>query len=189
MSTPDTPPPHDQQLLLRACANALWPLLRKRYWRPRKITRSISPTGNPRGHHYSTGHIPTPEPTLDVLLNDPYIEAITTADETRLGYGLAISLTRADANTALARAPAAVAAAYEEALDMRILKFQRPFTWEIDRYRRNRELPRTAALGLLAVANAAIVTRLTTEQETTLYDDAAPVVLAEIEDAVERGRA
>lgn len=156
---------------LRAACNALWPLLRKRHWETAKKTRAISPTGNPRGHNYAPGQIPGPEPTIEVIDHIRYLEATAHSTETRLGYGIAIELTRVDAERALSLMPAAAAAEYDEALHNRELRFQHPFTWETDRYRRNRALPRRAAIALQAVAAAATVRILTPEENAALIDD------------------
>ncbi len=164
--------PETNLQLLRACSNALWPKLRKRRWEPYKATHTIHPTGNPRGHHYAPpGTIPGPEPTLDVILNDPYIEATATSDDTRLGYGLAIELTRANAYRALSNLPASHQADYEAALDLPALKLQRPFIYRNGRYTRNETLTKRAALALLAVASAATIQRLTEQQDDELRHD------------------
>ena len=161
----------DNPQILRAAANALWPKLRKRRWEPYKATHTIHPTGNPRGHSYNSGTIPGPEPTLDVILNDPYIEATATSDDTRLGIGLAIELTRANAYAALSALPVSHQADYEEALDLPALKMQRPFIYRNGRYTRNETLTKRAALALLAVASAAKVERLTEQQDDELRHD------------------
>lgn len=162
--------PNEQQLL-RAVSNALWPKLRKRRWEPYKATEAISPTGNPRGHTYATGYIPGPEPTIDILINDPYIRATATSDTTRLGHGLVIELTRANAYKALAALPAHYQAEYEEALDLPVLKLQRPFIYRNNRYVRNETLTKRAAVALLAVAAAAEVTLLSEQQDDELRHD------------------
>lgn len=161
----------DLQQLHCAVANALWPKLRKRRWEPYKFKEAISPIGNPRGYGYNTGSIPGPEPTVEVLINDPYIEATATSNETRLGYGIVIELTRANAHRALANLPAAHQAEYEEALDIPALKLQRAFVYRNKRYYRNETLTRKASQALLAVASAAKIRRLTPEQDDELRHD------------------
>lgn len=162
----------DPTQLTRAVANALWRYLRKRHWKPATTARSLSPTGAPRSHHYSGGgHIPGPEPTIEILDYDPYLRVIATADETRLGHGLAIHLTRRNTDRALSALLPEQIADYEEALNNPQLKIQKPFTWKGDRYRRNELLTRPAARALEAVAAAADITPLTPEQEASLTED------------------
>ena len=174
---------HNLQLL-RATCNAIWPLLRKRHWETAKKTRAISPTGNPRGHNYAPGQIPGPEPTLEVIDHIHYLEATAHSTETRLGYGIAIELTRVDAERALSLMPAAAAAEYDEALHNRELRFQHPFVWKGDRYRRNDKLPKRAAQALQAVAAEASLRVLTPEEDAALLDDGgihADAVFASVE--------
>lgn len=175
-------PPNLQ--LLRCVSNVLWPKLRKRRWEAYTESRAISPTGNPRGHNYAPGQIPGPEPTIEVLINDPYIAAIATAEETRLGYGLAIELTRANAHNALSALPVSHQADYEEALDLPALKLQRPFIYRNGRYARNETLTKRAALALLTVASAAKIQRLTEQQDNELRHDTTTASSAPERDAI-----
>lgn len=156
----------------RAVSNALWPALRKRRWQDAKKTRAIHPTGAPRSYTYNgAARIQGPEPTIEVLDHIYYLEATAHSSETRLGYGIAIELTRVAAHQALAQVSAAAAAEYDEALDDRTLRFQHPFIWKGDHYRRNDKLTRRAAIALQAVAAAATVRALTPEEDATLLDD------------------
>lgn len=154
---------------LRAACNALWPALRKRHWRSAKQSRAISPTGNPRGHNYAPGQIPGPEPTIEILEHTYYLRAIADTTETRLGHGIGIHLDRVAANRALSACTPAQAAEYDEALDQHDLKFQVPFVWKGDRYRRNDKLTRRAAIALQSVLASALIRPLTTEEEMQLF--------------------
>lgn len=63
MSTPDTPPPHDQQLLLRATANATWRPLRQALQDARWPYGGVAwihhdPRGNPKSRDKRGGGIP-----------------------------------------------------------------------------------------------------------------------------------
>lgn len=159
----------DNTQLLRAVSNAMWPKLRRRHWEVERKTRAISPTGAPRSANYSGGgHIPGPEPTIELLEHTRYLEATATSQETRLGYGIGIELTYVAHCAALATISHAAAAEYEEALDDRTLRVYSPFTWKGSHYRRNELLTRRAAHALQAVAAAATITVLTPEQDAEL---------------------
>lgn len=163
--------PETNLQLLRACSNALWPKLRKRRWESRTTSRAISPTGNPRGHNYAPGAIPGPEPTVEILEHTYITWAVALPHETRLGHGIYVRLTRTLAYDALARLTPATAAAFEDALDDQELRFQHPFIWKGDRYRRNDKLTRRAAIALQAVAATAFVRETTDEENARVLEE------------------
>jgi len=124
----DETPPLTHERILKAAANALWPLLQTRRWTPHTVKRAISPTGNPRNNTHPTGGNPNySSPTIEVLSHEPYLRAIATRDQTHLGYGLAIEITRAHALDALSVCSHAELAEYDEALTF---ANRQPYLWD-----------------------------------------------------------
>lgn len=188
----DETPPLTQERILKAAANALWPLLQTRRWTPHTIKRAISPTGNPRNNTHPTGGNPnTSSPTIEVLSHEPYLRAIATRDQTHLGYGLAIEITRAHALDALRVCSHAELAEYDEALTF---ANRQPYLWDgVEQawrrnYRDEYHTPR-AQHALLTLTSAATIEPLTAEQEAELYDDGEPIELVAVQRALRDGGA
>ena len=158
--------PTDQQQLLRAAANAIWPYLRihedgEDGWHPYRETRAIHPTGNPPGHRYAPGQIPGPTPTVE-LLGVRYGIVTTLHSHDWPGRDpYRITLWREHHDERLANLPAAAVAEYELALEH--ANCRKPFTVERDergapRLTRNRHdgtITHLVAAALEAVASAA----------------------------------
>lgn len=168
----------DPTQLTRAVANTLWWYLQRAAWVDILETRAISPTGNPRSHNYAGGgHIPSPEPTIEVLSRTPTIRTNLWSDDWPGGEAWRILLTRPNADQALSLLPAAAIADYQLALEHATCR--KPFTVETDEHgqrtlTRNRHEPaltHLAAEALQAVARAADLNLIPAEIEDALLTD------------------
>lgn len=168
----------DPTQLTRAVANTLWWYLQRDAWVDILETRAISPTGNPRSHNYTGGgHIPSPEPTIEVLSRTPTIRTNLWSEDWPGGEAWRILLTRPNADQALSSLPAAAIADYQLALEHATCR--KPFVVATDdngakyltRNRNDFAITHLAAEALQAVARAADLNLIPAEVEDALLTD------------------
>lgn len=101
----------------RAAANALWPHLRRRAWRPHRLTTAHHPTGNPRTSTYPQPHFPTQLPTSEEIESHPYTLAYVWPEDWPAGVALRVELLEEDHDRVVSSLAPEVQAEYEAARD------------------------------------------------------------------------